>query len=222
MTTTTNGNMIAIIGNAAIVTAPYHPSFAGYARQLGGRWLADKRVWSFDTRDVGRVRDLLIDMFGTDGSPTELVTLRVECEEPIWDKCGGDLELWLAGRLVAKTLGRDATPRLGSGVVVVAGKGFTSGGSRKNPEIQYYNKTIIELRDVPLRIAKRVADAHPQYITIESSIMSPPPEQIDTKRAELLAERAALAARLSEIDRELSQQPVEAKVVVPALLLDEP
>ena len=217
-----NENMISILGNAAIVTAPYHPSFAGYARQLGGRWLADKRVWSFDARDVGRVRDLLIDMFGTDGSPTELVTLRVVCEEPIWDKCGGDLELWLAGRLVAKTLGRDATPRLGTGVVVVSGKGFDSGGSRKNPQIQYYDKTTFELRDVPLRIAKRVADAHPQYITIESSIMSPPPEQIDTQRAELLTERAVLAARLAEIDQELSQQPADVKVTVPASLLDEP
>lgn len=214
--------MIEVTGNTAVVTAPYHPSFAGYARQLGGRWLADKRVWSFDARDVGRVRDLLLDMFGTDGSPTELVTLRVVCDSSVWDKCGGDIEIWLAGRLVAKTLGRDATPRLGSGVVVVAGKGFTSGGSTKNPEIQYYNKTIIEIRDVPLRIAKRVADAHPKYITVESSIMSPPPEQIDTKRAELLAERAVLAARLAEIDRELSQQPVESKVVVPASLLDEP
>ena len=220
-TNSINENMISIVGNAAIVTAPYHPSFAGYARQLGGRWLTDKRVWSFDARDVGRVRDLLLDMFGTDGSPTELVTLRVVCDSSIWDKCGGDLEMWLAGRLVAKTLGRDATPRLGSGVVVVAGKGFTSGGSRKNPEIQYYNKTIIELRDVPLRIAKRVADSHPQHITIESSIMSTPPEQIDTKRAELLTERAALAARLAEIDRELSQQPTEVKVAIPSSLLDE-
>lgn len=214
--------MIDVIGNTAIVTAPYHPSFAGFARQLGGRWMADKRAWSFDARDVGRVRDLLLDMFGTDGSLMELVTLRVVCDSSVWDKCGGDIEIWLAGRLVAKTLGRDATPRLGSGVVVIAGKGFGSGGSRKNPEVQFHGGTIFELRDVPLRIAKRVADAHPKYITVESSIMSPPPEQLDTKRAELLAERAALAARLSEIDRELSQQPVEAKVVVPSSLLDEP
>ena len=220
-TNSINENMISIVGNAAIVTTPYHPSFAGYARQLGGRWLVDKRVWSFDARDVGRVRNLLLDMFGTDGNPTELVTLRVVCDSSVWDKCGGDLEMWLAGRLVAKTLGRDATPRLGSGVVVVAGKGFASGGSRKNPEVQFHGGTIFELRDVPLRIAKRVADAHPKYITVESSIMSPPPEQIDTKRVELLTERAVLAARLAEIDRELSRQPADVKVTVPESLLDE-
>lgn len=71
--------MIAITGNTAIATAPYHPSFSGFARQIGGRWIADKRAWSFDSRDVARVRDLLLDLFGTDGSPTELVTLRVVC-----------------------------------------------------------------------------------------------------------------------------------------------
>lgn len=214
--------MIAITGNTAIATAPYHPSFSGFARQIGGRWIADKRAWSFDSRDVARVRDLLLDLFGTDGSPTELVTLRVVCDSSVWDKCGGDLEMWLAGRLIAKTTDRDATPRLGSGVVVVAGKGFASGGSRKTPEVQFHGGTIFELRDVPLRIARRVADAHPKYITVESSIMSPPPEQIDTKRAELLAERAALASRLAEIDRELSRQPVDIKVAIPDSLLDEP
>lgn len=143
-----------------LVTSPFHPDFSPLARNLGGRWLAAAKTWQFDARDEQRVRELLKDLFGSDGTPVapeDLVTVRAgaaACEA----KAGGS-EYWLCGRQVARVLGRDAGARLGDGVVLLSGD-VDSGGSRKNPRLFASDDCVFEVRDVPRELAEALLPAH--------------------------------------------------------------
>jgi DNA repair protein RadC len=51
-----------------VVGSPYHPNFPARARTLGGEWDAVRRVWVFDAGDSERVKSLLREVYGADGS----------------------------------------------------------------------------------------------------------------------------------------------------------
>ncbi len=147
-----------------VVLSPYHPEFPARAKKLGGKWDAGQGAWTFDRRDLDRVRALCVLIYGTDGTPLPrggLVTIRTDPSKCDAGKEGknGALEYWLCGRLVAKAFSRDGGARLGDGVVTVSG-GFGSGGSVKNPAITFRPGTIFELRDVPRAIAEKL---HAEY-----------------------------------------------------------
>lgn len=185
------------------VRTPYHPEFPASARDMGGRWVAPD--WVFDARDEKRVRDLCLDIWGTDGTPCELVTLRVSAGRGVWDGAGKSSEIYLAGRLVAKVFGRDdQRARLGDGVVVIQGR-FYGGGSRANPACDYADGTQFELRDVPREIAEREYTQNPERIEILGSPVSPAPGdvQVSPEIQALIDERASISARLAEIDAAL-------------------
>lgn len=195
---------ISTVGQKIKVETPYHPDFHPAARLLGGRWVAP--AWLFDARDEQRVRDLCIDIWGTDGQPCELVTLRCKAHSSVWDAAGNDCELYLAGRLVVKVRGKtDERGRLGVGVAVTSG-GFCGSGSDRNPYATSKTGTVFELRDVPRVIADRVREENPELVEIIASPVSPAPEtiKVEPARQALIDERAALLARLAELDAVLS------------------
>lgn len=157
----------------------------------------------FDARDEQRVRDLCFDIFGTDGTPCELVTMRCVPSYSLFEHA--DDRLFLAGRLVAKAFGcDDQRPRLGDGVIVVSGR-FKGGGSRKSPCCTWKDDTVFELRDVPLAKAEAIRAKHPELVELLGSPVSPAPAEVEVHPhvQALMDERAKLAARLSEIDAEL-------------------
>lgn len=217
--------MIKIVTANGVTKAvtPYHPDFPSSARALGGRWVAP--TWLFDQRDEQRVRDLCIDIWGTDGQPCELVTLRCKAHSSLWDAAGEDCELYLAGRLIVKVRGKtDERGRLGEGVVVTSG-GFCGSGSHRNPYAASKTGTVFELRDVPRAIADRVREENPELVEIIASPVSPAPEtiKVDPARKALIDERAALLARLAELDAVLSAPsatPASAVFEVAHELLD--
>jgi hypothetical protein len=185
----------------------YHPEFPAAARDMGGKWAAP--AWTFDARDEQRVRDLCLDLFGTDGTPCELVTLRCNASSALWDAAGTDCELYLAGRLVAKVFSKnDSRAKLGDGVVITEG-GFCGGGSTRAPYATSKTGTTFELRDVPRAIADRVREESPELVEIIASPLSPAPDtiKVDPAHQALIDERAALLARLAEVDGLLAAAP---------------
>lgn len=116
-------------GDKVITSAPYNPEFAPLAKAAGGRWDSNAKTWSFDIRDEARVREIMIRVYGTDGSAAiPMVTLRVALNE-----CGDgdDGKLYVGGRLVAARYSRDEPVKLGTDVVLVSGSFARSGGSTK-------------------------------------------------------------------------------------------
>lgn len=114
---------IKSIGGFVYCTTPYHPAFPEAAKELGGRWYAPD--WVFDFRDELRVRDLCKSLWGTDGHPCELVTLRCIAAKEAWDQDGVMTDRYVCGRLVARVKSKhDDRAKLGQGVVVLSG-GFS-------------------------------------------------------------------------------------------------
>lgn len=143
--------VLQVADHQLIVKSPYHPDFPGLARQLGGKWRPPH--WIFDARDHDRVADLCRTIYGTAGEEVELVDVR--CSPPI-DDC---TKTWHDfGRFLATRSYRDQGVRLGDGVVVVEGSFPPSGGSQKNPCLDAYEGTIVEIRDVPRRLVEGRTD----------------------------------------------------------------
>lgn len=172
------------------VTSPYNADYVAGAKDIGGRWDGANRQWTFDPRDEERLRELLRDVYGTDGSPADqadLVTVR-------WNITGqgvsrGDNELYFAGRVVASRRSRDDTVRLGPNVILISGGFDYSGGSMRYPSLSPEEGTVIEIRDVP-RSAVTGTGAEIVGETID----------IDA----LLAKREQLLAQLAELDETLA------------------
>lgn len=147
MTQTAPQISISTDGGQVRLASPYHPKLPALARALGGRFDGSSRTWTFDRRDEARVHDLARQVYGTDGTPTETVTVRW-C--PPFGACASQ-ELYFAGRQIAYRPGRDSPVRLGDGVVIVEGKLPSSGGSARNPALASYGESpvVFEIRDIP-------------------------------------------------------------------------
>lgn len=137
---------------------PYHPDFVKRAKQLNGRFgdltLKGKLVkaWFFDARDEARVREVCVLVYGTDGTPTETTTLRVNVSA-CCERVGVNESLMVAGRQVAFRPSRDVEVKLGEGVLLVSGSFPLSGGSTKYPELKPSEGTVAIVRDVPVAAA---------------------------------------------------------------------
>lgn len=173
------------------VTSPYDASFVSGVKDIGGRWDAASRRWTVDARDEERLRELLREVYGSDGSAgdeADLVTVR-------WDisrlgHARGANEIRLAGRSIASRLGRDSDVYLGAGVVLVSGGFPGSAGSMKYPSVEPREGTVVEVRDLP-----RAAVDSMSGMTIVG-------ESVDIEA--LKAKRAQLLADLADVDRTLA------------------
>lgn len=134
-------------GEKLIVKAPFHPEMSPKARDLGGKWDSKQSVWTFDPRDEQAVREMLIALFGTDGSPVATTTVLHE----VTTKEAAEPQLWLCGRKVAERVTRDSKVRLGQGVRYSdPEKMFPErGGSAKYPALEGTG-VVLEIRDVPV------------------------------------------------------------------------
>jgi len=175
---------ITTVGTALTVRSPYNTDLVEGAKDLGGRFDAATKAWVFDARDERRVRDLLTRVYGTDGSTSgQTVTVHISFDDGF--RFDYDAVVF-AGRVVARRPSRDERVRL-TGAIIISGGFGARGGSVKSPALAPQPGTILEVRDVPAGHA----DVTAKGVTIISSTVD---------RAALAAERAALLARLAEID----------------------
>lgn len=183
-----------------VANTPYHRDFAARAKEIGGRWNANRGVWTFDRRDDARVRALVKSLFGIDGSEPEgdLVTVRVKVRRhEVNLRLGGYAEF--AGLRIAERRYRDSAVKLAAGVILVEGQFDGSGGSTRYPEIDAADNVVVEIRDLP-RAALDVEDADSYEIVSETVPADGEANAETDERARLTAEREALLARLAEID----------------------
>lgn len=183
------------------IESPYNSEFISRARDLGGRWSGS--AWAFDIRDEEAVRQLCLDVHGTDGRKRDLVDIQITFHT------NGSAEreaIQIGGRPIARAQGRDSGARLCDGVVLKSGGGFGSGGSRANWQTTVYEKSVIEVRDFPRSMIELINSDRWLHTTLDRScefdvvIVDRAPN-----RDSLLAERDALVARLAEIDALLAK-----------------
>ena len=169
------------------VESEYNRDFISGARNLAGRW--NSPHWTFDVRDEGAVRELCLDVYGTDGETVDLVDVEITFEGGFYATRG---PITFCGRTIARAFGRDSGAKPGAGVVVKSG-GFRSSGSVKNWATEVNTGgAVVVLRDMSRRAVEAV-DAEEFGGTFE--ILEP-----ENKNAALIAERDRLIARLAEID----------------------
>lgn len=179
---------LKVEGDTIRVWSPYNPTMVKRARGLAGSF--EGGTWRFATRHEEQVRELLRDIYGTDGTPTPRVTVRFPATSDLLKELThGTYSAF--GRPIARAWGRDSGAKLMGGVVCLEG-GFYSGGSMKNWEIYVRNGTVIEMVDVPEPLAMRAAAEYPDDVTIVR--VAP------VDRSALEAERARLQGRLAEIE----------------------
>lgn len=201
---TTNNNTLQ-------VSSPYHKDFPARARALGGKWAATSKTWHFDQRDEQAVRALCVEFFGTDGSAvleSDLVTLRVTIADGTYILALQG-PLFFAGRQIGTAWGRDSGARQGDGVVFIKGR-VDSGGSVKNWVTCTSNGAIFEIRDLPRAAAMKAIEDRSGWSETKIAkieILGDDDTDGDTRRRALEAERAALLARLAELDAELGIAP---------------
>lgn len=185
---------VNVEGETLFVVCPFDQEFLSAARLIGGSFGGDKR-WRFDARDEQRVRELLRQVFGTDGTRedgADLVTVRVHLRPCETDQRGQATAVF-AGRRIATRPSRDEPVRLAMNVVLVEGQLSPDGGSVARPSIDAPSAAIVEVRDIP-RATLELAEPG-SYTIVE--------ELADADR--LRAERERLVARLAEIDALLAR-----------------
>lgn len=174
------------------VSSPYNKNLPSDAKNIGGKWNAENKYWSFDLRDESAVRQLYINVYGTDGTAAtgDLVDIEVIYDD-LESSAFGDDDMVLDGMMIAHRPGRDYAVRLSQNVILKSGQFPASGGSMKNPALNGHDEDIILIvRDIPRLKAEKIKKAY-SGITIIS-------QEID--KAKLLAEKAILIKRISEID----------------------
>lgn len=191
---------VAVTASNVVVSAPYNPDFAPRAKRLGGRWNPSGKTWGFDARDEARVRDLCRDVYGTDGSPEELCTVRVKLSA---QSCSS-LAFFAFGRQLARAFGRDSGARLSDGVVLLSGS-IGSGGSMKNPVIATKG-CVVEVRDVPVRAVRKACWEDDVGVHVDSVEIVEDVAASTVDRVALVAERERLQARLAEISSILGEE----------------
>lgn len=180
------------------VRAPFHPEFTTEAKDLNGRF--NSGTWTFDARDLERVKALTREFYGSDGSDvaeSQLVTVRTHLIK--WERLpqGGPNLAVFGGRIIARRNARDARVELGIGVVLVEGRLASSGGSMARPDIDSDRDVVVEVRDLPRGALENLAEGD-DYTLVETA----------PDHEALQAERAALLARLAEVDAVLGMEAV--------------
>lgn len=186
--------------NTTTLSSPYHPELPKRAKALGGKFDGTSKTWKFDARDEDRVREMAVEIYGTDGTDTETVTVRVEIGED--DLVSQNREsLYLGGQQIARAFGRDSGALLADGVVLIEGRA-ESGGSVKNWDTRLSAGSTFEIRDVPRGVADRMLEEAADNDRIADARIV---DETSDRREALQAERDKLVARIAEIDAELNQ-----------------
>jgi len=177
------------VGNDQIgVICPYTSKFVNAAHALNGKW--DGNMWVFDDVLLDIIKTKLMDIYCTDGSPCERVSIKITA---IKDLSSTQDSVTFFGLPIAKASGRDSGAKVCDGAAMISGK-IGSGGSR-----QYWTTWVSEGSEF---IVKDLPIAWLQKISERWSIEQYGASKVDATA--LTTEKDALLKRLAEIDRMLT------------------
>lgn len=143
------------------VQAPYHPAFPPQARVLRGKWIAQSGTWMFDRCVESEVRNALVAVYGTDGTPdTVLCDVAFCLHQTTFEILARDYsprQLFGFGRLLAYRPHYSVPVCLGAGVRVIRGQFPRTGGDEARPSVMSATSppVILHIKDVPLPLAQR-------------------------------------------------------------------
>lgn len=182
------------------LTVPYLPEFPIAARSLGGKWDHDRGSWFFNPGLESLIREICIKFYGTDGLDNDdLVTVRaVAGNNPVISS--HKQALYLGPIQIARAYGRDSGAKLNPIVRIIDGHVFSC-GTRKRWNTALSAGSVIEIRNVPAGVAKKVFLSERKNRDWKNIIIIE--KKLD--REELKYERSKLKARLSEIDEILGE-----------------
>ena len=181
------------------VTTPFSAEFVAGARNLAGRWDKGKKAWAFDARNGEAIRALCMEVYGSDGVTSDLITVKITMPDGMGACCAG---LEICGRALARAYGRDSGAKISGGVVVLSG-GFDSSGSVKNWRTIAKENTVILLHDFPRTRVKEIQEMEDMSAEIIEA-------KIDFSALE--KERARLTKRIDEINAILASDPVAVPI----------
>jgi hypothetical protein len=169
------------------VASPYHPDFVQGAHQLAGKWKSP--FWMFNLMQESAVRALCMNVYGTDGTISDLVTVRVHLYKLT---SLPQQTFYMLGRELCQRKTRNDLVKLGAGVVLVDGAFSKTGGSVLNPKIGACQVTL-DVQYVPRPMAYEYCNLYPDTYQILDSTW-------EIHKQALLAERERLLERLDAID----------------------
>lgn len=113
---------MAVTGESVYLRAPFHPDLAFLARSYRGRWIPDRKAWSFECAYEHNVRGICMSIWGVDGYPERLedlcdleivVSAHDRPTEPFYRF---NSDLYLGGRHIAGVLRKPGIVRSGKQV----------------------------------------------------------------------------------------------------------
>ena len=189
ITTEKHGDMVAI-------SCPFNQDLIDRLKSLGGRWDRAARTWNVPLRAETEARAVLVETFGTDGSPetTETVTVEITARcEITAEKSAVDF----CGAVVCRASDRDSGAKVGPNASLISGR-IESGGSRQ------YWKTVVK-KGAVLRLELPRAALDKMGLDQGDWSYSIIDEYLDAgRRAALNARREALLAEIAKIDTEIA------------------
>lgn len=134
-------------------TTTYNATFIKKAKNLQGKW--DGEHWVFDEKVENLVREILKEIYGTDGECfTKKVTVELELDKYFTvDK----QELKIGDLVIAIRRYRDSEVILKEGAIVVTGGFPSSGGSMKTPRLNAHKDTVIRV-EIPETLYDKIAE----------------------------------------------------------------
>lgn len=134
-------------------TTAYNATFIKKAKNLQGKW--DGEHWVFDEKVENLVREVLKDIYGTDGEGyTRKVTVELELDKYF---TADKQELKIGDLVIITRRTRDSEVTLKEGVIVISGGFPISGGSMKTPRLSAYKDTVIRV-EIPETLYAKIAE----------------------------------------------------------------
>lgn len=151
------------------VVAPYYEPFVERARGMMGR--CQNGVWRFSPLREAEVRAALWELFGTDGTPVPTVAVEVTLSPAEADEAS----VWALGRRLVRRALYGYPVALGEGVVRARGRGQvgawfpTTSGTKGRPTLGHAAPVVLEVRQVPEELARRMAEKEPGRYRVVAS-----------------------------------------------------
>ena len=187
-------------GKANIFT-PYNAEFVKRIKSIGGaKWNGAEKCWKIPAEAVDAARDIMMDVYGETDIPdgSEKLKLRITALVDI-EELRAPVSYF--GKNLASASGRDSGARVGDGVILESGT-ITSSGSMKNWTSMIRKDAVMILTDVPETLYQRDKNATTQW---GDTLFSVEVLKNSVDKEKLESEKAALLARIAEIDRILAQ-----------------